>query len=64
MGWGVAEWCACVEQGWTGGSVHIFIKALELRVSSMLMESEPADNPGHLVVPEILDVPWEGHISG
>lgn len=58
QGWGI---CVCVcgggVQGWVGGSVHIFINVLVLRGSSMLMECEPVDNSGHLVVPEILDVP-------
>lgn len=59
---GVAE-CVCVcvlgrgVPGMVGGSVNIFVNSLVVRVSSVLRESEPADHSGHLVVPEIIDLP-------
>ena len=60
---GVAE-CGCARcvlgrgvPGIVGGSVNIFVNSLVVRISSMLRESEPADHSGHLVVPEIIDLP-------
>lgn len=54
----------CVYWGWGGGFVNVLINPLMVRVSSMLMESEPADYSVHLVVPEIIDVSREGYVSG